>query len=120
LSRKKNIPTALNDLLWLRIADVLAEKGLNYSDLRKQVRTNKNTFTGWLKKRTIPQISDLEEIAYVLHVAPEDLLRPSDGRQTTTPGQQLELVFEPGSKGVKLELECTPAGFLLKRAGGSA
>jgi transcriptional regulator with XRE-family HTH domain len=104
----------LNDLFWQRVSDVLSERGLVYGDLWEKVQRNKNTYTNWRKKRTIPQISDLEEIALALRVAPGDLLRPSGGHESAVIGEQLELPFEPGRKGASLELEYTAAGFVLK------
>jgi transcriptional regulator with XRE-family HTH domain len=93
---------------------VLAERGLAYGDLWEKVQRNKNTYTNWRKKRTIPQISDLEEIALALRIAPGELLRPSDGRESAPISEQLELPFEPGRKGASLELEYTAGGFILK------
>ena len=78
--RKKPIRTGLNDLFWDRVSEVLVEQGRQYSDLWQTVIRDKNTHTNWRNKRTIPQISDLEEIASALNVSPADLLRPSTGR----------------------------------------
>ena len=114
MSRKKPVRTALNDLFWSRVSEVLSEQGQQYSDLWTTVIRDKNTYTNWRNKRTIPQISDVEEIASALHVSPADLLRPSGGQETAPIAEQLQLPFEPGSQGARLELEYTPLGFVLK------
>ncbi len=43
---------------------------------------DKNTYSNWRTRKTIPRLSDIEEIAAALNVAPADLLRPSDGQAT--------------------------------------
>jgi len=78
------------------------------------VSRDKNTYTNWRKGRTIPQISDVEEIAAALNVSPAELFKPSEGKRTAQIVNQLQLPFEPGSKGAKLELECSPMGLVLK------
>ena len=75
---------------------------------------DKNTYTNWRNKRTIPKISDVEEIASALNVSPADLLRPSRGKKIARIAEQRQLPFEPGSKGAKLELEYTQVGFVLR------
>ena len=62
----------------------------------------------------MPQVSDIEEIASALRVSAADLLRPSLGRETALTPEQLQLPFEPGSQGAKLQVEYTPAGFILR------
>ncbi len=114
MSRKKPARTALNDLFWTRVSEVLAEHGQQYSDLWRTVIRDKNTYSNWRNKRTIPQISDVEEIASALRVSPADLLKPSAGQDTALVAEQLQLPFEPGSQGAKLELQYTPVGFVLK------
>jgi hypothetical protein len=104
----------LNELMWQRIAEVLAEQGRAYSDLWKEVVRDKNTYTSWRNLKTEIRITDLEEIARALRVSPADLLRPSNGRPTPKASEQLELPFEPGRKGASIELEYTVDGFILR------
>jgi hypothetical protein len=106
----------LNALLWQRISEVLAEQGLAYSDLWKKVVRDKNTHTNWRNLKTELRITDLEEVAKALNVSPAELLRPSTGEPTPKRSEQLELPFEPGRKGVRIELEYTPEGFILLRS----
>lgn len=112
--------TGLNALLWQRISEVLAEQGRAYRDLWEGVVRDKNTYTSWRNLKTELRISDLEEIAKALHVSPADLLRPSNGQPTQKVASQLELPFEPGRKGAKVELEYTVAGFILRLPRASA
>jgi transcriptional regulator with XRE-family HTH domain len=114
LSRKIPSRTALNDLFWTRVSEVLAGQGRHYRDLWKEVIRDKNTYSNWRNRKTIPQISDVEEIAAALSVSAADLFRLSDGRPAAIVGEQLQLPFEPNSKGAMLELECTPIGFVLR------
>ncbi len=114
MSRNRTIRTALNDVFWERVSQVLTERGLRYSHLWDKVIRDKNTYTNWRKKRTVPRISDIEEIAIALDVSPADLLRESRVVGALATPEQLVLPFEPGSKGVKLELECSAAGFVLR------
>ena len=104
----------LNALLWRRIEEVLAEQGRSYSDVWEQVVRDKNTYSNWRNLKTEPRISDLEEIARALHVSAADLLRQSTGQPTPKSADQLELPFEPGRKGARIELEYTAAGFILR------
>jgi transcriptional regulator with XRE-family HTH domain len=99
---------------------VLAEQGRPYTDLWQEVARDKNTYTNWRNRRTIPRVSDLEEIAQALHVAPADLLRASTRIATPQTPEQFELPFEPGRKGARLELEYTPAGFIIRLPARSA
>ena len=62
----------------------------------------------------MPRISDVEEIASALNVDASELFRSSEGRSVPRLSEQLKLPFEPNSKGAKLELECTPAGFVVR------
>ena len=79
MSRKKHEQrTTLNDLLWRRVDEILERTGQRRSELWKKMRRNKNTYTNWVKRRTILQISDLEEIAEALGVPASDLLRETD------------------------------------------
>lgn len=109
-----NRKTGLNALLWERISEVLTEQGREYSDLWREVVRNKNTYTSWRNLKTEPSISDLEEIARALRVSPADLLVSSTGQRTPGTPEQLDLPFEPGRMGARLELEYTPAGFVLR------
>jgi len=104
----------LNELMWQRISEVLAEQGRAYSDLWKEVVRDKNTYSSWRNLKTEIRITDLEEIAKALQVSPADLLRPSNGQPTRKAAEQLELPFEPGRKGASLELEYSAAGFILR------
>jgi transcriptional regulator with XRE-family HTH domain len=101
-------------LLWERISQVLSEQQRQHTDLWQVVIRDKNTYTNWRKGRTVPSISDLEEIAAALHVSPVDLLRPSQIGPTLQIAEQLELPFEPGRKGAVLDVEYTAGGFILK------
>jgi len=112
LSRKNK--TGLNELLWQRIDEVLSEQGRPYGDLWQEVVRDKNTYTNWRNRRTIPRVSDLEEIAQALHVDAADLLRPSPKQITPQLLDRLDLPFEPGRKGARMELEYTPAGFVIR------
>jgi transcriptional regulator with XRE-family HTH domain len=114
LSRKTPSRTALNDLFWNRVSEVLAGQGRQYRDLWKAVVRDKNTYSNWRNRKTIPQISDVEEIAAALNVSAADLFRVSDGQPVAVLGEQLQLPFEPNSKGASLELEYTPIGFVLR------
>ena len=114
MSRKKAVRTALNDLFWNRVSEVLSAQGRQYSDLWQTVIRDKNTYSNWRNRRTIPQISDLEEIASALRVSPAELLRPSGGQDSALIAEQLQLPFEPGSLNARLELEYTPVGFVLR------
>jgi transcriptional regulator with XRE-family HTH domain len=108
------IQTGLNELLWERVSEVLSEQHRQYPDLWQQLGRDKNTYTSWRNGRTIPRLSDLEEIAQALRVSPADLLRRLPGQETPKVAEQLELPFEPGGKGAKLELEYTSIGFVLR------
>lgn len=112
MSRTKPARTGLNELLWQRISEILSEQHRHYSDLWEVVVRDKNTHSNWRNRRTMPSISDLEEIAAALRVSPADLLRPS--RPTPQLAEQLELPFEPGRKGARLDVEYTSAGFILR------
>jgi hypothetical protein len=112
--------TGLNALLWQRIAEVLTEQHLEFSDLWRSVVRNKNTHTNWRNLKIEPRISDLEEIAGALQVSPADLLRPSFGQPTPRTAEQLELPFEPGRMGARVELEYTATGFILRSIRPSA
>ena len=114
MSRKKPTRTALNDLFWSRVSEVLSGQGRQYRDLWQAVVRDKNTYSNWRNRKTIPQLSDIEEIASALNVSPADLLTPSGGQPTARLGEQLQLPFEPNSMGAKLELEYTPVGFILR------
>ena len=107
--------SALNDVLWQRISEELAQRNLHFRDLWSKLDRDKNTFTNWKHKKTIPQISDLEELAYALGVHPAELLRPNrGGEKLQSMPEQLALQFEPGSKNARIEVECTPGGLLLR------
>ena len=114
MSRNKPTRTALNDLFWHRVTEVLEEQGLQYRDLWQTVVRDKNTYTNWRKRRTVPQLSDIEEIAAALHVSPAELLTASKTGQTARIGEQLQLPFELNSMSAKLELEYTAVGFVLR------
>jgi transcriptional regulator with XRE-family HTH domain len=101
-------------LFWNRVSEVLAGQGRQYRDLWQTVVRDKNTYSNWRNQRTIPRISDIEEIALALNVSPADLLKPSGGQATARLEEQLQLPFEPNSLGAKLELEYTPVGFILR------
>jgi hypothetical protein len=111
----RNTQSALNDLLWERIAEILNERGQKYADLWRLVPRNKNTYTSWTKRRIIPSVADVEELAAALGVQAVELLSPTE-RLAPSHEQpfQLQLPFEPGSKGVKIELQATTLGFALK------
>lgn len=117
MSRKKNKRTELNDLLWQRVDEVLAQQGKRHHQLWKLVRRNKNTYTSWLKKRTMPQISDLQELSEALNVSPADLLQPSAAVAGKNPAQAIKLPLVPGSKPVRFELEWSYTGIVLKKLG---
>jgi ribosome-binding protein aMBF1 (putative translation factor) len=114
LSRKTPKISALNDLLWQRISEVLEEKGLQYVDLWRKLPLNKNTRTAWKNKRTIPDLADLEQLAHSLGVQHLDLLRSSSDRTASSSAEKLELPFEPGSKGVKIEVQATSGSLVLR------
>ena len=120
MSRKTNHRTALAELLWRRISEVLSDQGRQFSDLWRVVVRDKNTYTNWRKGRTVPSISDLEEIAAALRVSPAELLGPGGGRPTPRLAEQLELPFDPGRKGAVLDVEYTSAGFILRLPAKSA
>ena len=120
MSRKKQPRTALNELLWRRISEVLSDQQRQHRDLWRVGIRDKNTYTNWRKGRTVPSISDLEEIAAALHVSPVDLLGHSQARPTPLLAEQLELPFEPGRKGAILDVEYTSAGFILRLPSKSA
>jgi transcriptional regulator with XRE-family HTH domain len=117
---RNNHNSALNNVLWQSISQVLSEQGRQYSDLWDIVVRNKNTHTSWRKQRTVPTISDLEEIAAALRVSPADLLRPLPAQPESQAFDQLELPFEPGRKEAHLEIECTAAGLIFRRPAKSA
>jgi len=119
MSRKKNQRTELNDLLWQRVGEILEQQGKRYHQLWKLVHRNKNTYTSWLKKRTMPQISDLQELSEALNVAPADLLQPSSAISGQAPVQAIQLPVMPGSKPVRFELEWSQAGIVLRKIGNS-
>jgi len=114
LSHRLPARTGLNDLFWSRVAEVLTAQGRHHRDLWKTVVRDKNTYSNWRNRKTIPRISDVEEIATALNVDAAELFRPSDGQPVARLSEQLKLPFEPNSKGAKLELECTPGGFVVR------
>ena len=69
----------LNDLLWERIGEVLKERGETYAKLWRKVRRDKNTYTNWIRRRTIPKVSDLQQLAEALETPAADLLSTFDG-----------------------------------------
>jgi transcriptional regulator with XRE-family HTH domain len=105
---------SLNDLLWQRVSEVLSEQGRTFSDLWREVVRDKNTYTNWRSGKTVPRISDLEEIAQALRVSPADLLRTSRSNRRSKLVEQLQLPFNPGRKEARLELEYAATGFLLR------
>lgn len=108
----------LNDLLWQRIGEILRSRGKNFTDLWAEVKRNKNTYTNWIQKRTIPKVSDLQELAAALNVTPAQLLTPrQDGTETDEQPGQLELAFGIGRRSVQIELQYTTAGVILKTLG---
>jgi len=109
----------LNDLLWERIAEILRKRGKRLPDLWAKVERDKNTYTNWIRKRTIPKLSDLQELAAALGKAPADLLTPvGDATDPTSElPEQLDLPFGIGPKSVQFELQYTTSGLVLKRLG---
>ncbi len=97
MSRKKSGQrTTLNDLLWQRVDEVLAARGERRSELWKRVQRNKNTYTNWIKRRTVPQISDLEELAEALGVPASDLLTVPEHNPHQLPPVAMRPKLEPG------------------------
>ena len=111
----------LNDLLWERIGEVLRNRNETLSDLWRRVRRDKNTYTNWVRKRTIPKVSDLQEFAEALDVVAADLVSvpdgAPDGRGTE---ERLDLPFRIGPKSVQFELQYTTTGLVMKRLGKTA
>jgi transcriptional regulator with XRE-family HTH domain len=110
----------LNELLWQRVAEMLNEQGIKHVDLWRRLGGNKNTHTSWMNGRTVPNLSDLEELAEILRVPAADLLRPVEDGRTPKRAEKLELPFSPGSKGAQLEVQYTPLGLILRPLGRPA
>jgi transcriptional regulator with XRE-family HTH domain len=111
----------LNDLLWERIDEVLRNRHETVSDLWRKVKRDKNTYTNWIRRRTIPKVSDLQEFAEALNVKAAELLCVPDaaGDATGAP-EQLDLPFRIGPKSVQFEVQYTTSGLVLKRLGKTA
>ena len=115
---KESYSCPLNDLLWERIGETLRNQHRRFPDLWASVKRDKNTYTNWLKKRTIPKISDLQELAAALGRTPADLLSREDNVQSSGKmSEQLEFSFGMGPKAVQLEVQYTTAGLILKKLG---
>jgi transcriptional regulator with XRE-family HTH domain len=112
----------LNDLLWERVGEILSKSGQSFPDLWALVKRDKNTYTNWINKRTIPKVSDLQELASALGRTPADLLSwPRHGDESISDQQQqLDLPFGVGAKSVQFELQYTISGLLLKKIGKTA
>lgn len=105
---------ALSAVVWQRIEEVMLRKGLNLKDLKQRVRRNKNTYTNWYREpRPVLRISDLEDLARALGVAPADLVTIPDGQKDDR--RQLVLPFEDGLPRTSIELEYTGTGLVIRR-----
>lgn len=103
----------------MRIGEILRKQRKSFPDLWAKVERDKNTYTNWIRKRTIPKLSDLQELAAALGTTPAVLLSPPGevgGRAEEQP-EQLEFAFGMGGKSVQLEVEYTTAGLVLKKLG---
>jgi hypothetical protein len=65
-----------NSLVWQNIDRLLLSRGIGKVELKRIVRRNKNTYTNWfMEPRPILKISDVDEIAAALDIAPSELLK---------------------------------------------
>lgn len=111
----------LNDLLWERIGEVLKERGETYAELWRKVRRDKNTYTNWIRRRTIPKVSDLQQLAEALETPAADLLSTLDRvRPGVAAPERLSLPFRIGPKSVQFEVKYTTSGLVLKKLGNTA
>jgi transcriptional regulator with XRE-family HTH domain len=111
---------ALVELFWDRVAQEVLAKPKGRKGVQKALTRNKNTYSKWLSPkfsgvRPNIRISDLEDLATALDVPPAQLLT-ANGRTPAREPQplQLELPFEVGSKAVRIEVECTDKGLVLR------
>jgi hypothetical protein len=114
---------ALVEVLWGRVKEAVDAKPQGHKSVQRALESmqkarNKNTYTKWLSpkfsgRRPDIRISDLEDLAAALNVAPAGLLSSNGGPPTPIPQQQ-ELPFEPGSQAVKLKMECSATGIIVR------
>lgn len=117
MSRKKEGQrTALNDLLWRRVDEILENSGERRSELWKRIQRNKNTYTNWTKRRTMLQISDLEELADALGVPASDLLRSQHTNEVRIqlPQSDVEAKSAQQPMTLALELEVSSHGLRIR------
>lgn len=103
----------------MRIGEILRKQRKSFPDLWAMVERDKNTYTNWIRKRTIPKLSDLQELAAALGTTPAVLLSPPSAvadRADELP-EQMEFAFEMGGKSVQFEVEYTTVGLVLKKLG---
>lgn len=111
----------LNDLLWERIGEVLKARDETLPDLWGRVKRDKNTYTNWIRRRTIPKVSDLQELAEALETPAADLLSTQNRKDHAAGAQEgLSLPFRIGPKSVQFEVEYTTTGLVLKKMGNIA
>src|SRR5579871_975560 len=111
MSRKKEAQrTALNDLLWRRVDEILESSGARRSELWKRIQRNKNTYTNWIKRRTMLQICDLEELAEALGVPASDLLRSPDQQDPSSRVPVADNAGEGLDQPITLALELEVSG----------
>jgi hypothetical protein len=117
--RKQPQDCGLNNVFWERVSASLRSQGRDLPDLWKTLGRNKNTYTNWIRKRTIPKLSDVQEVATALGLWASELLRlPSEGGADGLPiSDQLELPFAVESKCVRMEVQYNTTGLVLKRLG---
>jgi transcriptional regulator with XRE-family HTH domain len=83
----------INDILWLRIDNILRERGWTIADLRRAAgadERHQNTWYNWRRKKTVMKIDDLERIAIALGTTPANLLTPLEDEKVEP---QLHLPF---------------------------
>jgi len=108
----------LLDTFWNRVDQEVSSKPRGRKDLERELRRlskgrNQNTYTNWFKESRSPtqprpnvRLSDLEDVAAALNVAPGALIAPVV-QETRDSVVQLELPFGPDVRRISLELEAT-------------
>jgi hypothetical protein len=107
--------TALNDTLWDRLTNLMAQTGATPSQILesfpKDNQRHDNTWRNWREKKTVMKISDLEYIAKALDVTAASLLTP-----TGSVPLQMELPFDTERRSVLIEIECRQSSLRIKGA----
>ncbi len=115
----------LVDIFWQHVDSRLSDKPRGRFHLEQELKRmhrgrNKNTYTNWFRQpglssisRPDVRLSDLEDVANALSVAPTELITPAPIVEQS-PDFQLELPFPSQRRTVSLELEATETALTVR------